>query len=261
MKNMLETERLPAIPYEFLRAGEDGPHVLFLHGLFGDPDNWQASLDRLAPTYRAWALRFPFFSEHDLNNVRTLTEYTLRFLDQHGIDQLSLCGNSLGGQVALDLYLRAPDRVDALILTGSSGLWETQPNGSLPKATREFVREQARRIFYDPAFVDDDLVELVYAKVLDRSFARMLLRLAKDAQRYTLVDQLKHIDAPALLVWGRNDQITPPSVAELFHRELPSSELVFFDRCGHAPPLEHPERFAHEVRRFLDLSLNGSQPA
>jgi len=257
MKNTLETEHLLTVPGDFLQAGEDGPNVLFLHGLFGDPDNWRVSLDRLAPSYRAWALKFPFFSESDLNNVRALTDYTLRFLDQSGIERLSLCGNSLGGQVALDLYLRDPGRVEALVLTGSSGLWETQPNGNLPKATREFVREQARRIFYDPSFVDDELVELVYAKVLDRSFARMLLRLAKDAQRYTLVDQLKHIAAPTLLVWGREDQITPPSVAELFHRELPSSELVFFDRCGHAPPLEHPDRFAGEVRRFLDGALKG----
>lgn len=229
-----------------------GPVVLFLHGLFGDPDNWRTSLELLAPTHRALALKYPFFSDPSLNSVAALTDYTLAFLDEQGIRRVSLCGNSLGGQVALEICLRCPERVERLILTGSAGLWEAQANGGLPRATREFVRDQARRIFYDPALVDESLVDLVYRRLQDRHFARRLLRLAKDAQRAGLADRLGEIAVPTLLIWGRDDRITPPWVAREFLRQLPQAELVFFPRCGHAPPLEHPGRFAQELRRFLN---------
>ncbi len=69
-----------------------------------------------------------------------------------GLDRVVLCGNSLGGQMALDLYLRQPERVERLILSGSAGLFERNLAGSkAPRLCRNYIREQACEIFYDPA--------------------------------------------------------------------------------------------------------------
>jgi pimeloyl-ACP methyl ester carboxylesterase len=230
-----------------------GPVVLFLHGLFGDPSNWMPTMDALEETYTVIALHYPFFDDKNLCNVQGLTEYTIAFIDELGLESMHLCGNSIGGQIALDLALKQPERIGKMILTGSAGLWEAQADGTLPRATREFIREQADKIFYDASrHVDEEMIEKLYGLLQSRNFTRTLLRLARDTQRYTLDEHLHRIKSPTLLVWGAEDQITPPDVAQMFHEKIPGSELVFVQQCGHAPPLESPQRFLEEVQRFLN---------
>lgn len=241
---------LTQMDFEFIDMGQ-GPVLLFLHGLFGHPSNWLPMMQALAGEYRVLALRYPFFEDKRLHGVEALTDYTLTFMDAHGIERASLCGNSLGGQIALDLCLKQPQRLEKLILAGSAGLWEAQPGGQLPRATRDFIRQQAQKIFHDPRHVDDELIEKLYAMLQDRMFARTLLRLARDTQSYTLDDKLRFIQQPTLLVWGENDRITPPEVAYVFKQKIPGSRLVFLPQCGHAPPLEQPQRFTEEIRSFL----------
>lgn len=241
---------LAQVEFEFVSMGQ-GPVLLFLHGLFGHPTNWRPTMEALAGDYRVLALRYPFFEDKHLHGVQALTDYTLAFMDSQGIERASLCGNSLGGQIALDLCLKQPHRLTKLILAGSAGLWEAQPNSRLPRATREFIRQQAEKIFHDPRHVDDELIEKLYEMLKDRVFVRTLLRLARDTQAYTLDDKLQYIQQPTLLVWGENDKITPPEVAHAFKRKIPGSRLVFLPQCGHAPPLEQPQRFTQEIRRFL----------
>lgn len=236
--------------YSFIHRGQ-GPAVLFLHGLFGHSHNWLPTIEALAPDFQVWALEYPFFDDKRLTSVRALTDYTLSFMDAQGIESATLCGNSLGGQIAMDLGLKWPERTQKLILTGSAGLWEAQANGQLPKATRSFIRQQAQKVFYDPKHVDDALVEKLYQSLKDRVYVRTLLRLARDTQAYTLENQLGQLKVPTLLLWGQDDQITPPAVARTFHQKIAHSRLVFLPECGHAPPLEQPQRFTQEVRKFM----------
>jgi len=237
-------------PCSFIQQGQ-GPAILFLHGLFGHSHDWLPMMEALASDFQVWALEYPFFDNKRLTSVRVLTDYTLAFMDAHGIKSATLCGNSLGGLVAMDLGLKWPERIDKLILTGSAGLWEAQANGQLPKATREFIRQQAEKIFYDPKHVDDALIEKLYQSLKDRVYVRTLLRLARDTQAYTLENQLGQLSPTTLLLWGKNDQITPPEVARTFHQKISRSRLVFIPECGHAPPLEQPQRFTREIRQFM----------
>jgi pimeloyl-ACP methyl ester carboxylesterase len=78
-----------------------------------------------------------------------------------------------------------------------------------------------------------------------------VIRFARAAKRHNLGDRLGSIEAPALLVWGTDDRITAPEVAERFHALLPESRLVFLASCGHAPMLERPEAFNETVAEWL----------
>lgn len=225
--------------------------VVFLHGLFGHSADWRPIMDALQTDFRLVALAYPFLEDKRLHNVVALTDYTLAFLDVLGLEAATLCGNSLGGQIAMDLALKHPRRVTRLVLTGSAGLWEAQSNGQLPKATRTFIRQQAERVFFDPRHVNDAMVEKLHENLKDRVYVRTLLRLARDTQAYTLENQLGKLAAPTLLLWGENDRITPPEVARTFHEAIPGSRLVLIPECGHAPPLEQPARFTEELRRFM----------
>ena len=105
--------------------------------------------------------------------------------------------------------------------------------------------------FYDPAVATKELVDEVYSTVNDRMKAIRIISLAKSAIRNNLGEELSGILQPTLLIWGNNDTITPPFVGREFQRLIPSSELHFIDKCGHAPMMEVPDEFNTILHQFL----------
>lgn len=241
--------------FEYLEVGQ-GPTITLLHGLFGGPLNWSEVIPRLARDCRVLAPKFPLDGSIPITSLQPLTEFVREFLDFKNINQTALCGNSLGGQVALDFCLKYPHRVTKLILAGSAGLYERHlSDGSLPKPNKDFIREQAGKVFFDKRHINEELIEQIYQQLQDRHYVRFLIRVAKVTRDYRMDTELAKVTVPTLLIWGAQDEVTPPSVAHQFHRHLPDAQLVFFDRCGHAPPIEHPEKFSQTVRQFLAQPL------
>jgi len=105
--------------------------------------------------------------------------------------------------------------------------------------------------FYDPATATDELVDEVYKTVNDRHRVIRILAMARSAIRHNMQGDLHKIHIPVGLIWGKNDKVTPPEVAEEFHRYLPKSDLVWIDKCGHAPMMEQPEEFNKALKGFL----------
>jgi pimeloyl-ACP methyl ester carboxylesterase len=165
---------------------------------------------------------------------------------------LVLCGNSLGGLVSIEICLRHPDQVSGLVLAGSAGLYERSlTSGMRPKPSREFVRSVASDIFFDPGLITEQMVDEWYEAVLDRDYVRFLLRVSRATRDRRLNHQLKHLRLPTLIVWGREDKVTPPDVAESFQRQIDGAELHFISDCGHAPNLEQPALVADLLQQFL----------
>lgn len=246
--------------FEYIEKGQ-GKKVLLLHGLFGSPQNWTETIDALSSDYHVVAIRLPVHRDscNGLYTIPQLTEYVREFMDSKNIESAALCGNSLGGQIALDFCLRYPVRTERLVLTGSAGLYERSlTSGSLPKVCKEFIRDQGKKIFYNhERFMTDAMVEEIFQSLGDRKYVRFLLRIAKSTRDYYMKEALGHVRVPTLLVWGAQDEVTPPHVAHEFESLIEDSKLVFFEQCGHAPPIEQPERFAQTLREFMDRA----QPA
>jgi pimeloyl-ACP methyl ester carboxylesterase len=174
------------------------------------------------------------------------------FLDEIGLERAVMCGNSLGGQIALDLWSRDRERVERLILSGSAGLFERSlAGGRPPQLCREYIRKQACEIFFDPRHVDDKLVNDIYSMLSDRTYRRFLLKVAKATRNRYMLDELADVTVPTMIIWGRDDSITPPFVAQQFCDHIPAARLCFIDECGHAPPIEQPDEFAHLLDDFL----------
>jgi pimeloyl-ACP methyl ester carboxylesterase len=92
----------------------------------------------------------------------------------------------------------------------------------------------------------------VHRTVTTAASALRILRLARDARRDNLETRLGEIRVPTLLVWGRDDRITPPEVGERFRALIPDAHLWHLSECGHAPMLERPETFAEVLADWLD---------
>ncbi|MDY6912811.1 MAG: alpha/beta hydrolase [Chloroflexota bacterium] len=226
--------------------------LVMLHGLFGGPENWEGVIPSLPQTGQPMALRLPFFDEGaGLNNVSAVTNYVQECLDEIGFDRMVLMGNSLGGHVAALLALRMPEQVCGLVLTGSGGLFErgfTKVPGSRPR--REWIRSKVSEVFHGQFHATEAMVDRVVNVISDRRKARILIQLAKSAKRDKITDRLKLITCPTLLIWGRQDQITQREVAEEFHSNISTSDLIWLDECGHAPMMEHPIEFAYQVNQW-----------
>jgi 2-hydroxy-6-oxonona-2,4-dienedioate hydrolase len=246
-------EEVPMPPtFRWLERGEGEPIVL-LHGLMGRMDHWDSTLQALAPLGRPIAPDVPILDEALTDpTVGGLTEHVRAFLDAIEIPTAVVGGNSLGGHLALELALRDPQRVSGLILTGSSGLFERSFSRGVPHVpTTEFVRQKMEEIFYDASLVTPAWVEAVRRTLTTRSLARRIIQVARSAKRSNLEHRLGEIPAPTLVVWGKDDRITPPEVAERFAALLPDAELVFIANCGHAPMLEQPVVFNAVVEDWL----------
>jgi pimeloyl-ACP methyl ester carboxylesterase len=252
----------PAItrpPFPRMEKG-DGEVVVFLHGIFGSPENWREQTDGLADGYRVVVPLLPIFEVPlDDCTVQRFTEHVREYLDWAGIDRATFVGNSFGGHVALDLAIRFPERTRALVLAGSSGLFERGYEKGVPvHPSREWIEDRiAAQVFHDASQIRPEMVDEVVEVLASSASKRRLVRIAKSAKRTHMGGKLHRITAPTLLVWGKQDRITPLEVAREFRDGIPDAELVLIDECGHAPMIEQPARFTRALRSFLDSLNNG----
>lgn len=239
--------------FKFVDEGNSGQTLLLLHGLFGALSNWEGVVERFSKQFRVVIPMLPIYDmpvrEAGLDGLRKFMEDFVAFKN---LNNMIIMGNSLGGHVALMYTLANEDKVNRLILTGSSGLFEDSMGGSYPKrGNYDYVKERVAYTFYDPAVATKELVDEVFETTRSIPKCMRIVAIAKSAQRNNLASEIKDIKIPTLLVWGLNDTITPPVVAHEFNRLIPNSTLRFIDECCHAPMMEHPEKFNEIVEEFI----------
>lgn len=238
--------------FEYLEVGE-GETLMLLHGLFGALSNFSDLIEKFRTTHKVVVPLLPLFDLDILHtSVTGLAKHVTQFIEHKGYEKVNLLGNSLGGHVALVYVLKHPEKVNSLILTGSSGLFENAMGDSYPKrGDYEYIKNKTALTFYDPAMATPALVDEVFEITRNRIKVIKIIALAKSAIRNNLGEELNQIKVPTCLIWGKNDTVTPPFVAEEFKKLIPQSELHFIDKCGHAPMMEVPNEFNEILSEFL----------
>jgi len=239
--------------FKYLDTEGPGNPLMLLHGLFGQLSNFEDMIEYFGEKRRVVVPILPIY-EMPLRKatVNGLVEYVTNFVKHMKYENIDVLGNSLGGHIGLLFALANPEKVRSVILTGSSGLFENPLGSSFPKrSNRDFVRQKTETVFYDPKDASEEMVDEVYDIVNDRNKALRLITMAKSAIRENLSHRLDGIRVPTLLVWGKQDTITPPFVAEQFNELIEDSKAVYIDKCGHAPMMEHPEEFNAALEEFL----------
>lgn len=242
--------------YRFLKvpASEDAgsKSLVCLHGMFGGLSNFDHLIEQINE-YSVFVPDIPLYSLPKTKlSISGLTEWLRGFMTEAGIHKPVILGNSMGGHIALEYALQYPTDVRALILTGSSGLLENGFGSTFPRRNDpEYIRQQASLTFYED-LVDDTMLEEILDVVQSPSKLTRLLWIARSTQKHNMEEVLPDIAHPTLLIWGKNDVITPPGVAETFCRKMPGALLKWIDKCGHAPMMERPEQFTYFLKEFLD---------
>lgn len=249
MTNFLKKEG----KFTYAEAGEGRP-LIILHGLMGALSNFDDTFNHFSKKgYKVLIPELPLYTLPIIKtNVKNLAKFLHKFIEHKELKDVVLLGNSLGGHIALYYLKHYPKDVKALVLTGSSGLYENSMGNNYPRrGDKEFVRKKAQEVFYDKSIATNELVDQIYDLINDRNTLIKTLAIAKSAVRHNMAKDLPNMEQPTCLIWGKNDTVTPPEVAEDFNKLLPNSDLFWIDKCGHAAMMEHPEEFNELLESWL----------
>ncbi len=241
MTDILKTEG----KFTYAEAGEGKP-IIVLHGLMGALSNFDKTFTHFSKKgYHVLIPELPLYTLPLLRtNVKHLAKFLHDFIEYKKLKNVILLGNSLGGHIGLYYTKHYPKDVSALILTGSSGLYEKAMGDSFPKrGNYEYIAQKTREVFYDPEIATKELVDDVFSIVNDRRSVIRTLSIAKSAIRHNMAKDIPNMKQPTCLIWGKHDTVTPPEVANGFHDLFPDSDLFWIDKCGHAAMMERPEEF------------------
>ena len=250
MSHILKKEK----DYSYIEVGEGTP-IIVLHGLMGGLSNFDAVTDFFSSKgYKVVIPELPIYTMSLLKtNVKSFANYLKKFIDYKGFEDVILLGNSLGGHIGLYHTKLYPKKIKALVITGSSGLYESaMGSGYTKRSDYEVIKKKAQDVFYDPEVATKEIVDEVYETVNDRNKLVKTLAIAKSAIRHNMAKDLPNMNTPTCIIWGKNDTVTPPEVADEFHELLPDSDLFWIDKCGHAAMMEHPEEFNTILKSWLD---------
>ncbi len=239
--------------YSYIEVGEGTP-IIILHGLMGGLSNFDAVTDFFNNNgYKVVIPELPLYTMSLLNtNVKSFAKYLYDFINFKNYDSVILLGNSLGGHIGLYHTKLYPEKVKALVITGSSGLYESaMGSGYTKRRDYEVIKKKAQEVFYDPDIATKEIVDDVYVTVNDRNKLIKTLAIAKSAIRHNMSKDLPDMNTPTCIIWGKNDVVTPPEVAEVFQELLPDSDLFWIDKCGHAAMMEHPAEFNQILLQWL----------
>ncbi|MBX3315991.1 MAG: alpha/beta hydrolase [Phycisphaeraceae bacterium] len=230
-----------------------GRRVVFLHGLVGLNDHWEDVVRSIRHRAACEMLEIPLLSLRGEDcTIHAVTEMTIRYLSSNPEPSI-LVGNSFGGHVALRVAIERPDLVAGLVLAGASGLLErTMVREIQIRPSREWLGEKIGELFHDRSKMREADLDRAHQELSVRGGARAMVRLSRTARRNHLGPKISQISCPTLLIWGRQDIVTPPEAAEEFHAKIPDTRLVWLEQCGHAPMIECPGEFATAMNGFLD---------
>ena len=238
--------------FEYIEHG-NGPTLILLHGLFGALSNFKDLFSHFEKNYKVVIPKLPIYSLSLIDTaVKSLAKFVHEFIEYKNYKDVILLGNSLGGHVGLVYTTKHPEKVKNLVLTGSSGLYESAFGSSFPRREDyNYIKERVGLTFYNPEHASKELVDEVFEIVGDRNKLLRILALAKSATRHNMKDDLHAITQPTCLIWGKQDTITPPEVAVEFNALIKNSDLFWIDKCGHAAMMEQPEEFNKVLGEWL----------
>jgi pimeloyl-ACP methyl ester carboxylesterase len=267
-----------------------GPDVLLLHGLGGTRASLFETAAALSQRYRVHAPDLPGFGSSSkpargAYNARWFAEAMLAMMDAQGIGNAHVVGNSMGGRIALEMAMTAPERVNALGLLCPAVAWVKRglhplvrllrPEfGLLPHGFRRgMVASQFWSMFHDRDVIDPAVGDLMvdeFRRIYQSAGARYAflssarnIYLEAPYGKQGFYPRLGELERPALFVWGTHDRLVPPAFGRHVSEWLPGAEQVVLQNCGHVPQVECPVQTNELLLDFFARAdqQTGSTPA
>jgi pimeloyl-ACP methyl ester carboxylesterase len=248
-----------------------GTPLVLLHGFTSSTYSWKDVFEPLSRNFRVITVDlkgFGFSGKPDGDYTRRAqAQLVAHLLDHLKIEKAWIGGNSMGGEVALNVALANPDRVAGLILIDTAGV-EVKGGGSLAPAyvripfvgrvltalaltSDELVREGLEKSFFDDAKITGERVAYYYRPLRTRGGQLAALRARTQADQFPIEQDLGRVNARTLIIWGAEDALIPLAAGRTMNSLIKNSKLVIIEKCGHVPQEEMPDRVIEEVISFI----------
>lgn len=269
---------IDGVRIHYQEKGSGTPLVL-LHGFTSSTYSWKDVFEPLSRNFHVIAIDlkgFGFSGKPDGDYTRRAqARLVAHLLSQLKIAKAWLAGNSMGGEVALNVALENPQLVAGLILIDSAGV-EVKGGGSLAPAyvrlplvgrvltalaltSNKLVREGLEKSFFDDAKISDERVAQYYRPLRTRSGQLAALRTRTQADQFPLEPDLGKITARTLIIWGAEDALIPLAAGRKMNSLIKNSTFVIVEKCGHVPQEEMPERVVDEVTAFIGVPTDSNE--
>lgn len=229
-------------------GGGEGPPVILLHGLSGSSRWWKRNAPALAARHRVIAPDVIGFGRTRcpgrMPSIAELADVLAGWMEEVEIERAHVIGHSMGGQLAVHLAARHPERVARLVLVDSAGI--PRPRPLAPGALARFALGLAPpRRWGDPVFLPVIAGDALVAG------PRVILQAVGRILRDDVRPLLSRIVAPTLIVWGEHDRVIPLEHGEELREEIAGSRLLVVPQAAHNPMVDHPGAFNTAVLDFL----------
>lgn len=260
-----EFAEIDGIRVRYARRGPaEGVPLLFIHGFGGDLGNWMFNLDALADGHPVIALDLPAHGQSDVrlpgDSIPALAEFMASFMRSIGVDRAHLVGHSMGGAIAAQMALGAPECVASVALIGSAGLGDEinagYTEGFVKSPSRRELKPVLEQLFGDPTLVTRQMVDdvLKYKRLdgVEPLLARLSDALFGGGRQAAQPGRgLASAGKPVLVIWGRDDRIIPAAHAA---NAPPDATVRVLDGAGHMAMMEK----ANDVNALLRSHVEAS---
>jgi pimeloyl-ACP methyl ester carboxylesterase len=237
--------------------------VVFIHGAGGSHQIWFHQLKGLGGRRKVIALDLPGHGDSNGSGADRIEGYRdllKEFLAERGLHRTVLVGHSMGGAITQSFALAYPDRLAAIVLVGTGARLRVHPKifaglRDDPAGAVGIITRSARAPDASPEEIEQD------AEAMLRTPVEVIERDLRACDAFDLMEQVKEIMTPALVICGTADLMTPPKYAEYLHQHITGSELAFISGAGHMVMLEKPDEVNRAIDAFLDrLSAETTSP-
>lgn len=238
----------------YLSRGEGTPPIIAIHGAGGVGRYWGNQVASLGNVTQLVTFDLPGHGRSTGPTHTSIDEGAQRvtaLMNVLGMQRAILMGHSMGGAIALWLALHQPDRVAGLVLVGTGGRLRVHPdivNGLRTdwEATTRLITEWHYAPATSPLIIDAGTADL---RQTDPS---IMLSDYEACNQFDIMDRIGNIPAPALIVVGEHDRLTPPKYAEFLAQQLPNAKLQVIPQAGHMVMIEQPNAVNAAVAAFVE---------
>jgi len=254
-------------------GAKDLPVIVMIHGFTSSLETWDSLVQELRPGYRIIRLDLPGHGlsgqdpTGDYSNERTV-ELFLKILDELGLENSTIVGNSLGGLIAWRAAQSNPNVISKLVLISPGGFsinGVTEDPVAVPmmvkyyltKAPSAGVKQATSALYGVPTLLTEDRLTQIEDMMKQPGNGEAFVARAGQFTLPAPDTNLSKVSTPTLIIWGDKDIMVPPSQGPKFLDAMPNASLINYEGIGHVPQEETPSRLAKDIRDFL--SVEGTQ--
>jgi pimeloyl-ACP methyl ester carboxylesterase len=255
--------------YEFYPHSKSKKTLVLLHGFLSSTFSYRRLIPFLSQEYQVVSIDLPPFGKSGkckkyVYSYRNMAQTVIQLVQSLELDEVTLIGHSMGGQIVLNILHHEPDLAEKAVLLCSSSY---SKRSKLPFIlgsyipffhlyvkfwlARSGVRQNLQNVVHDHTLINDEMLFGYLQPFLNDEIFIALTRMIRDHEGDLSTLVLNQITTSCLLIWGEHDKVVPLSVGKRLKNDLKSSELIILKDTGHLVPEERPEDVFHYIKQFL----------